>query len=89
MGRSLVRQGESRNLAYPGGRVGLRALIIADDAPSRWRDVLRFVAEIAGGHEPKTGGRQGFPSFRVCNRRAREALGWAPFYADFRAGLTR
>jgi nucleoside-diphosphate-sugar epimerase len=66
-----------------------RALIIADDAPSRWRDVLRFVAEIAGGHEPKAGGRQGLPSFRVSNRRAREALGWAPFYADFRAGLTR
>jgi nucleoside-diphosphate-sugar epimerase len=66
-----------------------RALIVADDAPSRWGDVLRFVAEIAGGPEPKAGGRQGFPSFRVRNHRAREALGWAPFYANFRAGLAR
>jgi nucleoside-diphosphate-sugar epimerase len=66
-----------------------RALLIADDAPSRWSDVLRFVAEIAGGPEPRAGGRRGFPSFRISNRRAREALGWAPFYTDFRAGLTR
>ncbi len=66
-----------------------RTLAITDDAPSRWGDVLRFVAEIAGGPEPRGGGRRRLPSFRVSNRRAREALGWAPFYRDFRAGLTR
>jgi nucleoside-diphosphate-sugar epimerase len=46
-----------------------RALLVADDAPSRWSDVLRFVAEIAGGPEPRDGGRRGFPSFRMSNRR--------------------
>jgi hypothetical protein len=35
------------------------------------------------------GGRIGFPSFRVRNRRAREALAWAPRYADYRSGLVR
>ena len=35
------------------------------------------------------GGRVGFPSFRVRNQRAREALGWSPRYPDFRAGLAR
>ncbi len=70
-------------------RVSGQALIVADDYPAQWRDVFAYVAEIAGGPAPATGGRQGFPSFRVSNRRAGQTLAWAPRYADFRAGLVR
>ncbi len=66
-----------------------QALIVADDAPAQWRDVFGYIAGIAGGPPPATGGRPGFPSFRVSNRRACEALDWAPRYRDFRAGLVR
>jgi nucleoside-diphosphate-sugar epimerase len=66
-----------------------QTLIIADDLPARWCDVFEYIAAIAGAGPPKHGGRNGFPSFRMSNRRAREALGWAPRYADYRAGLMR
>jgi nucleoside-diphosphate-sugar epimerase len=71
--------------AWPGSRT----LIIADDRPARWTEVFGHVAELAGGAPPAPGGRLGFPSFRVRNARACEALGWRPRYADFRAGLAR
>jgi nucleoside-diphosphate-sugar epimerase len=67
----------------------LRALIIADDRPVRWKELFGYVAMLAGAAPPAPGGRMGFPSFRVSNRRAREALTWAPHYADYRAGLVR
>jgi nucleoside-diphosphate-sugar epimerase len=66
-----------------------RTLIVADDRPARWIELFSFVARIAGAAAPTLGGRLGFPSFRVRNSRAREALGWKPYYADFRAGLVR
>ena len=66
-----------------------RTLVVADDEPARWRDVFAYVAAIAGTEPPQPGGRIGFPSFRVSNRRAREALGWAPIYRNFRVGLAR
>jgi nucleoside-diphosphate-sugar epimerase len=66
-----------------------RALIVADDQPARWRDVLSYVCAIAGTNPPQPGGRSLMPSFRVTNRRARELLSWAPLYADYRAGLVR
>ena len=66
-----------------------RALIVADDEPTRWRDLLGYVATIVGAPTPGAGGRPGLPSFRVSNRRAREALAWAPLYANHRIGLTR
>jgi nucleoside-diphosphate-sugar epimerase len=66
-----------------------QTLIVADDAPARWREVFGYVAELAGGAAPAEGGRPGFPSFRVSNARAKAALGWTPRYADFRAGLVR
>lgn len=66
-----------------------QALIIADDEPAQWRDVFGYVAKLAGAPAPSEGGRQGFPSFRVSNRRAREVLSWAPFYTTYRAGLVR
>jgi nucleoside-diphosphate-sugar epimerase len=65
------------------------ALAICDDRPARWSEVLGYVAQLVGAAAPSTGGRLGFPSFRVRNARAREALAWAPHYADFRAGLAR
>jgi nucleoside-diphosphate-sugar epimerase len=66
-----------------------RALIVSDDQPARWRDVLGYVAAVAGASPPQPGGRLGLPSFRVRNRRAREALSWSPSYPDYRAGLAR
>lgn len=66
-----------------------QALIVADDAPVRWRDLFGYVAAATGAASPATGGRAGFPSFRVSNARAREALGWTPHYSDYRAGLIR
>jgi nucleoside-diphosphate-sugar epimerase len=66
-----------------------QTLIIADDGPARWRDVFGYIAGVVGAEAPQAGGRAGFPSFRVSNRRAKEALGWAPVYPDYRAGLVR
>ena len=66
-----------------------RALIVADDEPTRWRDLFAYVAAIAGTPPPPPGGRLGFPSFRVSNRRAREALSWTPLYTNHRIGLAR
>jgi nucleoside-diphosphate-sugar epimerase len=66
-----------------------RALIVADDRPARWREVFRHVASSCGADEPQPGGFVGFPSFRVRNARAKEALAWTPRYADYRSGLVR
>ena len=66
-----------------------QALIVADDDPAPWRDVLTYVSACTGAAAPATGGRVDLPSFRVRNARAREALSWAPFHASFHAGLTR
>ena len=66
-----------------------QTLIIADDEPVRWRDLFSFIAQSVGGPAPEPGGRAAFPSFRVSNRRAREALNWAPFYTNYRVGLIR
>ena len=66
-----------------------RALIVADDAPPRWSDLFGHVCALAGSAPPQPGGRQQMLSFRVSNRRARDLLGWAPRYPDFRSGLAR
>jgi nucleoside-diphosphate-sugar epimerase len=64
-------------------------LIVADDQPARWRDVLTYVCTVAGSNPPPPGGRSAMPSFRVKNERAREVLSWRPVYSDYRAGLVR
>lgn len=64
-------------------------LIVCDDAPSQWRDVFGYVAALAGQGTVESGGRAGFPSFRLKNTRARETLAWAPTYPSFREGLSR
>ena len=66
-----------------------QTLIVSDDAPARWHDIFTYVAKVAGVPAPPNGGRIGFASFRVCNRRAKDRLGWQPRYPDFRAGLVR
>ena len=66
-----------------------QALIVADDHPAPWRDVLTHVCVIAGVSPPQPGGRTLMPSFRVTNRRAREWLSWTPSYTDYSAGLVR
>lgn len=67
--------------------VSRETLIVTDDAPAQWRDVFGHLAASMGAPAPQAGGRQGFPSFRMRNRRARDALTWAPFYSDYRMGL--
>lgn len=66
-----------------------QALIVADDRPSTWAEVFSHIAAMAGVAPPEPGGRAGFQSFRVSNRRAKEWLAWQPMYPDFRAGLAR
>lgn len=66
-----------------------RALIVADDMPVRWRDLVGHVAALAGAEPPRAGGPVRFPAFRMSNGRAKETLGWAPRYADYRTGLAR
>lgn len=66
-----------------------QTLIIADDEPAPWRDVLSYVADIANAPAPPPGGRASFPSFRVSNARAKAALSWTPFYTNYRMGLVR
>jgi nucleoside-diphosphate-sugar epimerase len=66
-----------------------QALIVADDAPPRWSELFGHVCALAGSAPPAPGGRQAMQPFRVTNRRARDLLGWAPRYPDFRSGLAR
>jgi nucleoside-diphosphate-sugar epimerase len=66
-----------------------QALIVADDSPAPWRDVLTYVCTVAGSDPPQPGGRALMPSFRVKNARARELLGWEPAYRDYCEGLIR
>jgi nucleoside-diphosphate-sugar epimerase len=66
-----------------------RRLIVADDEPVRWRDLFGFVAACASGPQPEPGGPARFPSFRVRNARARDALAWAPRFSNYRVGLAR
>jgi nucleoside-diphosphate-sugar epimerase len=66
-----------------------QALIVADDAPPRWAELFGHVCALAGSAPPAPGGRQSMLPFRVTNRRARDLLGWAPRYPDFRSGLAR
>ena len=60
---------------------------VVDDNPVRWADYLGHAAALAGAPPPAPGGPPGLPSYRASNRRAKEALGWRPFYAGHRAGM--
>jgi nucleoside-diphosphate-sugar epimerase len=64
-------------------------LTVCDDAPVQWRELFGFVCTSAGASAPQAGGPAGFPSFRLKNTRAKEALGWVPRYRSYREGLAR
>lgn len=66
-----------------------RTLLVSDDRPVRWRELFSHVAQLVGVSLGSPDGQARFPSFRVRNQRAREALSWTPRYADFRVGLAR
>lgn len=66
-----------------------QSLIVADDQPATWAEVFTHISVLAGVAPPAPGGRAGFQSFRVSNRRAKELLAWQPRYPDYRAGLAR
>ena len=66
-----------------------QALIVCDDEPVQWRDLFAFIAACAGQAPPATGGQEAFPSFRLKNARAKQVLGWRPYYSTYREGLVR
>jgi nucleoside-diphosphate-sugar epimerase len=68
-------------------RAASGALLLVDDQPVRWRDLFSHVAKGTSAPEPKAGAPLRLPSFRCSNVATCAALGWRPFYADYRAGL--
>ncbi len=62
-------------------------LAIVDDAPVTRRALFEHVAALEGAAAPRGTAEPRPASFRVANARARRALGWAPFYPDYRTGL--
>jgi nucleoside-diphosphate-sugar epimerase len=64
-------------------------LIICDDEPAVWRDVFGYIADALGQAAPEAGGRAGFNSFRLCNKKAKSVLAWMPAYPTWREGLAR
>jgi len=58
-----------------------------DDEPARMRDLATYVARLAGGPAPATGGSTHLASFRVSNAKLKAELGWRPRYASYRSGL--
>lgn len=65
-----------------------RILNIVDDRPVTYRELFEFIATLNRGPAPSYGGPVRTGSVRVGNARARQALDWAPRYADYRAGWT-
>ncbi len=57
-----------------------------DDEPVRYTELFGHLATLAGGPAPKPSGPAGLPSYRARNLRARELLGWRPFFASYRSG---
>lgn len=57
-----------------------------DDEPVRYVELFGHIARLAGGPAPRPGGPAGLPSYRARNLRARELLGWRPFFASYRSG---
>ena len=73
-------------LATERGASGLIASVV-DDEPTTYKELFTYVALLEGAAVPATGGEALFPSFRIANSRAREILGWRPFYRSYRSGL--
>jgi nucleoside-diphosphate-sugar epimerase len=63
-------------------------LAIVDDQPVTYTELFRHLAHVEGGPDPQPGGQPTpWPSFRVSNARAREALGWQPRLRTYRSGF--
>jgi 2-alkyl-3-oxoalkanoate reductase len=60
---------------------------VVDDQPTTYQELFAYIALLEGAAAPTGGGTSNFPSFRISNTRAREALGWHPFYRSYRSGL--
>ena len=60
---------------------------IVDDHPPTYAELFGFLAAQAKAPPAQAGGPPGMASFRIRNARAKQRLGWRPFYADYRAGL--
>lgn len=60
---------------------------VVDDEPVRHRALTAYVARLAGGPPPETGGPIGLASFRVSNAKLKAELGWRPRFASYRSGL--
>jgi nucleoside-diphosphate-sugar epimerase len=58
-----------------------------DDEPARMRDLTTYIARLAGGAPPETGGATHLASFRVSNAKLKSELGWRPRFASYRSGL--
>jgi 2-alkyl-3-oxoalkanoate reductase len=74
-------------LATTRGPSGSIASVV-DDQPTTYRELFAYIALLEGGAVPTGGGASNFPSFRISNSRAREILGWHPFYRSYKSGLT-
>lgn len=66
-----------------------QTLIVCDDEPTTWRTLFTHIAASIEAPAPPEGGREDFPSFRLRNACAKEALAWHPFYRSYREGLAR
>lgn len=64
-------------------------IIVADEEPATWKEAFSYITQCAGAPSPQPGGQIGFPSFRVRNRKAKDILGWEPFYRNYRTGMAR
>lgn len=63
-------------------------LAIVDDRPVTYTELFHHLAHVEGGPDPQPGGPPTpWPSFRVSNARAREALGWQPRLRTYRSGF--
>jgi len=60
---------------------------VVDDEPVRYRELTEYVARLAGGAPPETGGPVRLASFRVSNAKIKAELGWRPRFASYRSGL--
>jgi nucleoside-diphosphate-sugar epimerase len=61
---------------------------VVDGEPTTYRELFAYIALMEGAAVPTGGGASNFPSFRIANSKARDILGWRPFYRSYRSGLT-
>lgn len=60
---------------------------VVDDEPVTYLDLFNYLSATTGETRPVPGGPPLQPSFRVSNKRFRQAHTWRPIYPTYRAGL--